>query len=141
VLAGVLRLSGRFDSRALVDELSEKTVWWSNFWLKDRSRMPSPLELGFDAAMLQIYDDASAACNGYRPTRFKQLVIDKGGLEAARSLLRGQTPASGFTELFLCGRLDLSLEALILKAPWNQLFSQAELAEARRRLSEVNYPP
>ena len=89
--------------------------------------------------MRQIYDDASAACKGYRPTRFRQLVIEKGGLEAARILLRGTNPASGFTELFLCKRLDLSMEALVIKHPWDQLFSAEELQEAKKRLADVGF--
>ena len=101
--------------------------------------MSQELESRFHAAMLQIYDDASAACQGYRPTRFRQLVNEKGGLEAASVLLRGTKPASGFTELFLCGHLELSMEALVLKDPWRQLFSEAELSEAKKRLDDVGY--
>ena len=101
--------------------------------------MPHDLEDRFHVAMLKIYDNASAACSGYRPTRFRQLVVEIGGLATAKQLLRGKTPASGFTELFICGRLDLSMEALVLTEPWNQLFSSAELAESKRRLLEVGF--
>ena len=101
--------------------------------------MTQELEERFHAAMLQIYEDVCAACDNYRPTRFRKLVNEKGGLEAARVLLRETNPASGFTELYLCDHLELSMEALILKDPWNQLFSEAELDLARKRLADVEY--
>jgi hypothetical protein len=93
----------------------------------------------FHMAMLQIYDDASAACREYQPPQFLQLVSDMGGVEAARFLLRGAEPASGFTELFRCKRLDLSMEALVTLEPWCQLFTREELGQARKRLAHVGF--
>ena len=92
----------------------------------------------FHMAMLQIDDAAAEACPG-RSTQFRELLRDKGGLEAARFLLRDTNPASGFTELFRCKRLDLSMEALVTLEPWCQLFTQEELGQARRRLADVGF--
>lgn len=88
----------------------------------------------FHTAMLDIYHRALAE-TGYKATRFLQLVRDKGGLEAARQLLENPTMVSeGFTQLALKGRLDLTVEALVLEEPWNTLFSNEQLATAKRRL-------
>jgi len=44
------------------------------------------------------------------------------------------------TRLWEEQRLDLSLEALVIKEPWRQLFTRSELKEAERRLRELGYP-
>ena len=90
-------------------------------------------------AMLQIYDDVSAACDGYRPTQFRRLVTEEGGLGAARLVLHGTNPSGGFNELVRCNRLELSMEALVTKEPWCQLFTPEELGQARKRLADVGF--
>jgi hypothetical protein len=100
---------------------------------------PKYLVSRFHMAMLQIFDDVIEACGGYRPTQFRKLVSEKGGLEAARFLLVGTNPASGFAELLLCKRLDLSMEALVTLEPWCQLFTQEELGQAKKRLADVGF--
>ena len=37
------------------------------------------------------------------------------------------------------GRLDISMEALVLKQPWPTLFTKEDLDVARKRLIELNY--
>ncbi len=93
------------------------------------------LEKDFHHAMLGIYQDALEQA-GYRATRFKQLVDQLGGLAAAKQLLQSTDSkvSEGFTQLALKNRLDLSLEVLVQKHPWSQLFSESELETARKRL-------
>jgi hypothetical protein len=93
----------------------------------------------FHMAMLQIDDDATEACHGCRPTRFRELVSDKGGLEAARVPLSEMNSDSGFMELFRCKRLDLSMEALVTLEPWCQLFTEEELGQAKKRLADAGF--
>jgi hypothetical protein len=91
-----------------------------------------PLEAAFHDRMLEIYERASSECD-YRPTYFRNMVNELGGLGAARKLLRGAKESAGF--LRLCeGRLDLSVEAVILEAEWSQLFSDSDRELARARL-------
>ena len=90
-------------------------------------------------AMLQICDDVSATCDGYRPTQFRRLVSEEGGLGAARFVLHGTKPSSDFKELFRCNRLELSMEALVTQEPWCQLFTQEELGQARKTLADVGF--
>ena len=93
------------------------------------------LEMRFHQAMLGIYDEVTRA--GYRPTRFRQMVIELGGLLAARQLLQGDAPPSeGFVRLWEMERLDLTVESLVLQEPWCKLFSADELRTAERRLAE-----
>ena len=60
----------------------------------------------FHDTMLETYRLAKSDC-GYKATYFLQMVTDIGGVEAAHRLLASTGPATGLTELWLCGRLDL----------------------------------
>ncbi len=88
--------------------------------------------------MINIFLEARSACK-YTATRFIQMVSEKGGLETARVLLAADTPQEGFTRLWECGRLDLTVEALVLKPEFAPLFSEHERSEARRRLEAYGY--
>ena len=100
---------------------------------------PKYLVSRFHMAMLQISDDVTAACDGYRPTQFRRLVSEEGGLGAARFVLHGTKPSSDFKELFRCNRLELSMEVLVTQEPWCQLFTQEELGQARKTLADVGF--
>lgn len=92
----------------------------------------------FTEAMLDICRQAKRI--GYRPGRFQQMILDKGGLRTAQDLLvRSRASAEGFTTLWELGRLDLSMEALVLRERWAALFTDAERAEASRRLREMGF--
>ena len=93
------------------------------------------LERRFHRAMEDIYHAAKSNV-GYTATRFMQMVQEQGGLSTARQLLAktDKEVSHGFTELALANRLDLSMEALVLQDEWKPLFSDTELATARRRL-------
>jgi hypothetical protein len=75
----------------------------------------------------------------YRATYFRQMVQEHGGVEAARRLLRQDNVAAGLTTLWEMGRLDLSVEAFVLRPEYAELFTEAERASARQRLAELNY--
>jgi len=91
--------------------------------------------------MLSIYRRASAECN-YIPTRFLRMVNELGGVGAARALLHARELSDGFTHLWQLGRLDLTMEALIVENPeYRELFSAEEIDIARRRLRECRYEP
>lgn len=95
------------------------------------------LQQRFHAAMLNIGQETKKF--GYNPVRFDQMVVNVGGLRAARHLLRDQTISAGLMRFWEEGRLDLSMEALVLRGPWCVLFTDEELNEARRRLRELDY--
>jgi hypothetical protein len=86
--------------------------------------------------MLATYDEA--AKHGYRPTYFLQMVEQYKGVGAARRLLRGEQQ-QGLFHLHKLGLLRISMEALVLDERFRCLFSEKELAEARRRLHALGY--
>jgi hypothetical protein len=95
--------------------------------------VPDPdLVRRFDADMRGIYDQAKAI--GFNATRFLMMVREHGGLETAHRLLAGTEISCGFTELWMMGRHDLTVEALALRPEYAELFSSAELEAARTRL-------
>ena len=96
------------------------------------------LEGRFAREMMRIYERAKIECN-YNPTRFLQMVSERGGIETAHALLAGDSFSEGLTKLWEKKRLDLSLEALVLRDPWRQLFTEQELMTAERRLRELGY--
>ena len=76
---------------------------------------------------------------GYAATRFLQMVTTNGGVETARRLLATQAPSDGFTKLWEYGRLDLTIEVLVLKPEYTTLFSEGEKRIARERLEQYGY--
>jgi hypothetical protein len=102
--------------------------------------MPTELEDQFHQAMIDIYLAAKRDCN-YNATYFIQMVERHGGVETARRLLASDTPQTGFTVLWECERLDLSVEAQVLKPEYASLFTEAERHTARGRLAEYGYFP
>ena len=97
------------------------------------------LEGQFQEEMLRIYREATKF--GYRPSYFLQMVVEQGGLAAARHLLNTNEPSSGFTRLWQENRVDLSVEAVVLQEPWRSLFTDEELTSARQRLEELGHDP
>jgi len=95
-------------------------------------------ESAFHQAMFEIYERAKAECH-YNASRFLQMVAERGGLSTAQYLLHAPGLSDGFTALWECNRLDLTVEAYVLKPEWQGLFTQDEIAMARKRLSDLGY--
>lgn len=96
------------------------------------------LQSDFHREMMELYERAATEC-GYRATRYIAMLHELGGLAAANKLLRANRPAEGLTILWEKGRLDLSVEALVCKKPWRNLFAREEIEAAQRRLKSVGY--
>ena len=97
-------------------------------------------ETHFNEAMLSIYRQAKTECK-YNAVRFLQMLDERGGLQTAKHLLHTTGLSDGFVALWKCNRLDLTVEAFVLKTEWRELFSEEELAIAKKRLLEVGYSP
>jgi hypothetical protein len=97
-------------------------------------------ELAFDAAMMRIYVRARDEV-GYNATRYLQMLHDHRGVETARILVNAVQPSEGYTALWERGRLDLTVEALVLQPEWQAFFAQEPglLERARRRLADYGY--
>lgn len=96
------------------------------------------LEKRFEQDMIDIYTIAKKEC-GYNASRFLQMLGDKGGLAAAKQLIRKPGGTDGFTTLWEHGRLDLSVEAHVLKPEYAELFSDEECRMCRERLEQFGY--
>lgn len=79
--------------------------------------------------------------SGYDPKIFKHMFYEtynKNGIQLANILItKGQT--YGFKELYEMGRLDLTIEARVLKPEFNSLFNETILKKARRKLEKLGY--
>jgi hypothetical protein len=63
-----------------------------------------------------------------------------GGLSAAKYLINTPKPSEGYTHLYERGRLDLTVEAMVVgNNEWHELFTKDELAKARHRLKQYGY--
>ena len=100
--------------------------------------MVTILENQFHNAMKNIYKRAKKECS-YDASQFLNMISKDGGLKTAKGLLKTKEIQYGFTELWECGRLDLTVEAHVLMPEFKTLFSEAEIAEARARLESHGY--
>jgi hypothetical protein len=100
--------------------------------------MENDLKTRFHAAMLELYKREKEECHRNAP-RFFEMVNGQGGYNAAVSLLRTKEYPKGLTDLWKLGRLDISVEALVLKDEWSALFLEEDKATARKRLKELGY--
>ena len=99
----------------------------------------SQAERQFHRAMVAIYETAKRDL-GYNATRFLQMISEQGGLATARQLLWSDQPSDGFTTLWSHHRLDLTVEAHVLKPDYATLFTDADREQARRRLELYGWP-
>jgi hypothetical protein len=73
---------------------------------------------------------------GRSPKVFEDMLAKLGGLHTAKKLLkRRQLAHIGFQALKHRRRADLTVEYLVLQVPWSSLFTEEELATARKRLA------
>lgn len=100
--------------------------------------MMTDLEKRFEQDMLDIYTTAKKEC-GYNATRFLQMIGAKGGLVAAKQLISKEGGTEGFTTLWMCHRLDLSVEAHVLKPEYRDLFTDEDRKMCRDRLEQFGY--
>jgi hypothetical protein len=77
--------------------------------------MQDPLNQ-FDGAMFEIYNRAKSEA-GYNATIFLRMLGDRGGLATAKYLINSPKPSDGYTQLYERGRLDLTVEAMVVESP------------------------
>jgi hypothetical protein len=108
-------------------------------WSKGLGRM-NELERRWHRAMVSLYETAKRDL-GYNATRFLQMVAEQGGLTTARQLISSAQPSEGFTTLWQRHRLDLTVEAHVLKPEFADLFTHVEREAARLRLEQYGWRP
>lgn len=98
----------------------------------------STLENKFHEDMKNIYFNAKKELK-YNASRFFQLVSREGGLKAAKQLISKSEGTYGFEVLWENKRLDLSVEALVLRPEYHELFTEEEREICKNRLREFGY--
>ncbi|HSI40626.1 MAG TPA: hypothetical protein VLA00_08795 [Xanthobacteraceae bacterium] len=99
--------------------------------------LPSP----FDLEMLKIYQRAKLEAK-YTATAFFGMLSKRGGLATAKYLINSEKISDGYTALHERGRLDLTVEAVVVEnTKWHSLFSEVELDICRNRLKKYEYTP
>lgn len=98
----------------------------------------SSLENKFHEEMNNIYFTAKKELK-YNASRFIQLVEREGGLKAAKQLISKSGGTYGFEVLWENDRLDLSVEALVLRPEYNDLITDEEREICRKRLIQFGY--
>ena len=91
------------------------------------------MEEKFAASWAAARDKAEALGVRIRP------VEPAEALKNAKRILSGRRLSDGFNQLQAKGRLDLSLEALVIDKRFTGLFSDEEANEALTRLLEAGY--
>jgi hypothetical protein len=86
--------------------------------------------------MLDIYDAAKAL--GYPANYFRQMVLERGGVQTAHDLMAPPEVSDGFRTLAGLQALHLSVEAHVVRPEYDTLFSDTEIATARRRLADYS---
>jgi hypothetical protein len=95
------------------------------------------LENEFHHEMIGVADFANAHGFGQR---FRQMLGEYGGVGTAKRLLAKGDIQEGLFELSQLNRLDMSMEAYVIKEKYQSLFKPVEITEARRRLEKLGYP-
>lgn len=95
------------------------------------------LESKFHGEMVGIYQSAKKL--KYNASYFRQMVCEKGGYLTAKHLIYTDTPSDGFTTLWELGRLDLSVEAHVIKPQYHPLFTEDERRRCINRLESYGY--
>ena len=100
---------------------------------------PGPdVRAAFEKAMKNVYVLARSEA-GYDARLFVNMLSTLGGLGTAKRLLATTDVSSGFTVLYERGRLDLTVEALVVKPEFASLFTDHEIDIAQQRLRQLGY--
>ncbi len=83
-----------------------------------------------------------AACQecrdfGYSPVRFENMIRKHGGVGTAKRLIKSGDLQDGLERLKVEGRLDLSMESIMLEPEFQDLFFPSERAAAQWRLQQL----
>jgi len=88
--------------------------------------------------MKDVYLRAKTEAN-YNAGYFVGMLSTYGGLGTAKKLLASTEVSAGFGALYERGRLDLTVEALVIQPQFASLFTDEEIEIAGRRLEQLGY--
>ena len=96
----------------------------------------SELANKFHAALEHTNELSKKVCN-HNPKRIVIMMAQYGAVETAKRLMAGSPSTSGYLIAAECGKLDITIEATMLRPEFAPLFTEAELHEAKSRLPEA----
>jgi len=132
-------LDSRFEKLASLHGIG-KVISESNLTFSGSCQNSSMYMVSNDALEKKLYDELiqnAKECKklGYNPMDFLEMLHQLGVLGTARKLINAPTVSSGYSKLFELGRLDLTLEAVMLKPDYSELLTADELKICENRLS------
>lgn len=96
------------------------------------------LELAFENELKRQLQEAKQKCR-YNPTRFLQMLAEHGGVGTVNRLLTNHEFSDGFTRLYMEQRLDLTMEAAVIKPEFSSLFSAEQIELCKNKLAACGY--
>lgn len=96
------------------------------------------LSVQFQEALLATCQQAQDEV-GCPMTRLIQTITKRGGVETAQEMLRRGHLSDGFDALAKAGRLELSLEAVVIQEKYGYLFTDDEVNACYAALLEGGY--
>lgn len=76
---------------------------------------------------------------GYNATRFLNTISKFGGVKTAKEIIRKNNISDSFDKLQKAGRIDLTMEAIITKPKYAELFTDDEVNSCFDLLCEYGY--
>lgn len=67
-------------------------------------------------------------------SRLEQMLVERGGYETAKILIGSKEQSSGFTDLLLLGKKQISVEAKVIDERFRDLFTNAEIKICKDRM-------
>lgn len=95
------------------------------------------LEKKLYEALRQTYIKAKA--KGYKATAFANMLVELGPVQTAKSCIWKEGGTEGFARLFELHALDLSIEAVVLRDEFKDLFTDEDRRISRERLGAHGY--
>ncbi len=99
----------------------------------------SAVEKQFQEELIKNCQLAEKECPGYRSARFLQTVEKFGAVKTAKEIIRKGRTSDDFEKLQEAGLLKYTMEALIVKAQYGDLFTDDEVNSCYEILCEYGY--
>lgn len=100
------------------------------------------LKQKFENELISKMLTAKRECK-YNPTRFNHEMASYGGVETAKRLIAKArhtgSISDGLSTLYMCRRLDLSMEESVCKDEYASLFTADEIRYCRETLNSLGY--
>ena len=90
----------------------------------------------FDRAVREAIRESYSI--GYPPIRFEQMIESSHPVEVAKRLITSGEIQDGFRSIVRLGRSDITVESIMLRDGFKDLFTAEQLDAARWRLENVD---